>query len=73
MATMRYQPWAVVSQLQDEINRVFGNPNDEESSSATAEWCRLWTCVNSQTALSCWSTCRESTLRASRSRSTTVC
>ena len=38
MATMRYQPWAVVSQLQDEINRVFGNLNDEESSSATAEW-----------------------------------
>jgi HSP20 family protein len=38
MATMRYQPWAVVSQLQDEINRVFGNLNDQESSSATAEW-----------------------------------
>lgn len=38
MATMRYQPWAVVSQLQDEINRVFGNLNDAESSSATAEW-----------------------------------
>lgn len=38
MATMRYQPWAVVSQLQDEINRVFGNLNDEESSSATAQW-----------------------------------
>jgi len=38
MATMRHQPWAVVSQLQDEINRVFGNLNDEESSSATAEW-----------------------------------
>jgi HSP20 family protein len=38
MATTRYQPWAVVSQLQDEINRVFGNLNDGESSSATAEW-----------------------------------
>ena len=38
MATMRYQPWTVVSQLQDEINRVFGNLNDAESSSATAEW-----------------------------------
>jgi len=38
MATMRYQPWAVVSQLQDEINRVFGNLNDQDSSSATAEW-----------------------------------
>ncbi len=38
MATMRYQPWAVVSQLQNEINRVFGNLNDSESSSATAAW-----------------------------------
>ena len=38
MATIRYQPWAVVSQLQDEINRVFGNPSDADSSSATAEW-----------------------------------
>jgi HSP20 family protein len=28
----------VVSQLQNEINRVFGNLNDGESSSATAEW-----------------------------------
>jgi HSP20 family protein len=38
MATTRYQPWTVVSQLQNEINRVFGNLNDSESSSATAEW-----------------------------------
>ena len=38
MATLRYEPWAVVSQLQNEINRVFGNLNDGESSSATAEW-----------------------------------
>ena len=38
MATLRYQPWAVVSQLQNDINRVFGNLNDSESSSATAEW-----------------------------------
>jgi HSP20 family protein len=38
MATIRYQPWTVVSQLQNEINRVFGNLNDSESSSATAEW-----------------------------------
>jgi HSP20 family protein len=37
MAT-RYEPWAVVSQLQNEINRVFGNLSDPESSSATAEW-----------------------------------
>jgi HSP20 family protein len=38
MAITRYEPWAVVSQLQNEINRVFGNLNDGESSSATASW-----------------------------------
>ena len=38
MAVMRYEPWGVVSQLQNEINRVFGNLNDTESSSATSEW-----------------------------------
>ncbi len=38
MATVRYEPWGVVSQLQNEINRVFGNWNDGESSSATAAW-----------------------------------
>src|SRR5579871_515363 len=38
MATTRYEPWGVVSQLQSEINRVFGNLNDGDSSSATAEW-----------------------------------
>lgn len=38
MAISRYEPWTVVSQLQNEINRVFGNINDGESSSATADW-----------------------------------
>jgi HSP20 family protein len=38
MAVMRYEPWGVVSQLQNEINRVFGNLNDTDSSSATSEW-----------------------------------
>jgi len=39
MATPRYEPWGVVSQLQNEINRVFGNWNEGgESSSATAQW-----------------------------------
>ena len=28
----------MVSQLQSEINRLFGNVNDGDSSSATAEW-----------------------------------
>jgi hypothetical protein len=39
MAIARYEPWTVVSQLQNEINRVFGNLNDGESSSAVnAVW-----------------------------------
>jgi HSP20 family protein len=37
MAT-RYEPWALVSQLQNDINKVFGNLNESDSSSATAEW-----------------------------------
>jgi len=37
MATQN-EPWSVVSQLQNEINRLFGNVHDPESSSATAEW-----------------------------------
>jgi HSP20 family protein len=38
MAVTRYEPWNVVSQLQNEINRVFGNLNDTEGSSATSQW-----------------------------------
>jgi HSP20 family protein len=38
MAVMRYEPWSVVSQLQNDINRVFGNLNETEGSSATSEW-----------------------------------
>ncbi len=38
MAVVRYEPWNVVSQLQNEINRVFGNLNDTSGDSATAEW-----------------------------------
>lgn len=38
MLITRDEPWTVVSQLQNEINRVFGNLNDGESSSATADW-----------------------------------
>jgi HSP20 family protein len=38
MAVTRYEPWSVISQLQQDINRVFGNLNDSESSSATAQW-----------------------------------
>jgi HSP20 family protein len=38
MAVVRYEPWGVVSQLQNEINRVFGNLNDNESNSATSDW-----------------------------------
>lgn len=38
MAIMRYEPASVVSQLQNDINRIFGNVFDSESSSATAQW-----------------------------------
>lgn len=38
MAVLRYEPWNVVSQLQNEINRVFGNLNEADGSSATSEW-----------------------------------
>jgi HSP20 family protein len=38
MAVRRYEPWNVVSQLQNEINRVFGDIGDAEGSSATSEW-----------------------------------
>ena len=38
MAIMRYEPASVVSQLHNDINRIFGNLIDNESSSATAQW-----------------------------------
>jgi HSP20 family protein len=42
MALVRYEPWTVVSQLQEEINRAFSNVSDtstgSNSSSATADW-----------------------------------
>jgi len=38
MPVSRYEPWNVISQLQQDINRVFGNLNDGDSSSATAQW-----------------------------------
>jgi HSP20 family protein len=38
MSVVRYEPWNVVSQLQSEINRLFGNVSDGDSNSATAEW-----------------------------------
>src|SRR6185437_12067394 len=38
MAVLRYEPWNVVSQLQQDINRVFGNLNEADGSSATSEW-----------------------------------
>jgi HSP20 family molecular chaperone IbpA len=35
---VRQEPWNVMPRLQDEINRLFGNVNQNESSSATAGW-----------------------------------
>jgi HSP20 family protein len=35
---MRQDPWSVMPRLQDEINRLFGNARENDSSSATAAW-----------------------------------
>jgi HSP20 family protein len=37
-AVMRQDPWGVMPRLQEEINRLFGNAHENESSSATAMW-----------------------------------
>jgi HSP20 family protein len=38
MAIIRYQPAGLMSQLQDEINRVFTSLTSADSSGATASW-----------------------------------
>ena len=39
MSTLvRQDPWSLVPRLQDEINQLFGNVNQNDSSSATATW-----------------------------------
>lgn len=35
---VRQNPWSLVPRLQDEINRLFGNLSENDSSSATAAW-----------------------------------
>src|ERR1700676_3629539 len=35
---VRQNPWSLMPRLQDEINRLFGNMNENDSSSATAAW-----------------------------------
>lgn len=35
---MRQDPWGVMPRLQEEINRLFGNSRETDSSSATANW-----------------------------------
>jgi HSP20 family protein len=35
---MRQDSWGVMPRLQEEINRLFGNTRETESSSATANW-----------------------------------
>jgi HSP20 family protein len=35
---MRQDPWGVMPRLQEEINRLFGNTRENDSSSATAAW-----------------------------------
>jgi HSP20 family protein len=38
---MRHDSWGVMPRLQDEINRLFGNARENDSSSATATWVPL--------------------------------
>jgi HSP20 family protein len=35
---VRQDPWSLMPRLQDEINRLFGDVNQSDSSSATATW-----------------------------------
>jgi HSP20 family protein len=35
---MRQDPWGVMPRLQEEINRLFGNTRENDSSAATATW-----------------------------------
>jgi HSP20 family protein len=35
---VRNDPWSLVPRLQDEINRLFGNVTESDSSAATATW-----------------------------------
>ena len=35
---VRQNPWSLMPRLQDEINRLFGNMGENDSSSATAAW-----------------------------------
>ena len=35
---LRQDPWSLMPRLQDEINRLFGTMNENDSSSATAGW-----------------------------------
>ena len=37
-SVMRQDPWSVVPRLQEEINRLFGNTRENDSSSAMASW-----------------------------------
>src|SRR5580704_4998440 len=38
---IRQDPWGVMPRLQEEINRLFGNARENDSSSATAMWVPL--------------------------------
>ncbi len=38
MSLNQYEPWKFVSQLQDEVNRVFSQISNADSSAATAAW-----------------------------------
>ena len=59
---MRQDPWGVMPRLQEEINRLFGNTRENDSSSATATWVPPVDIHESQIASNCMLTCQASIL-----------
>jgi len=59
-AVIRQDPWGVMPRLQDEINRLFGNARENDSSSATAMWIPLPIFMSTPIDLSCMWIYRES-------------
>ena len=74
MALVRYEPWTVMSQLQEEIQRAFSNATDtghgSNSSNATADWTPAVLLRNTSNNSSCSSTCPASMQTQSRLAST---
>lgn len=62
-AVIRHDPWGVMPRLQDEINRLFGDARDSDSSSATATWIPWSTSTSTRIDLNSMLICLGSTPR----------